>query len=477
MSDLEHSMKHVESPKVFNPYKSQKSHLFKLKGSVLPNVIGSSVIITLFSAGIVSLYEFNQLNLRRRLWATMVVAIRNFTRFIWVHIDDNNTTKIILEKKTAINLLTGFAVATKHFLREEDGCLYDDIRPLISNIHSALPGFNQKTTFVPTRKRLTLWDQLLHRTSKPHLRADKESGSDVNHNLPLEICLYLSSYVHDNAAKNRITAPVTTNMLNCINTMVDCLSQFERVLRSPIPLAYSIHLAQTVWIYCLSLPFQLMGTAHWATIPIVFFACVVLLGIERIGAEIENPFGYDDNDLPLDDFCGIIKYELNTIASHPVPTIDDWVFTDENHPFENQRISALDAKHFSTEEVRSLLSINEKNESFISNERISLTIDKESEKAENGERELYAWQAMLRASGCHNITPWTQDESKLQLWTKSPDHITEKSTIHSLYKMGFLKALKGNKKNQDGKRRTLSIIANDFTYQELKTNLNVRDYD
>ena len=41
----------------------------------------------------------------------------------------------------------------------------------------------------------------------------------------------------------------------------------------------------------------------------------------------------------------------------------------------------------------------------------------------------------------------------------------------------FKKALKGNKKNQDGKRRTLSIIANDFTYQELKTNLNVRDYD
>ena len=29
------------------------------------------------------------------------------------------------------------------------------------------------------------------------------------------------------------------------------------------------------------------------------------------------------------------------------------------------------------------------------------------------ERELYAWQAMLRASGCHNITPWTQDESKV----------------------------------------------------------------
>jgi hypothetical protein len=82
------------------------------------------------------------------------------------------------------------------------------------------------------------------------------------------------------------------------------------------------------------------------------------------------------------------------------------------------------------------------------------------------------------------------------LWTKSTDHATEKSTIHSLYKMGFLvsapihisnkadifwscfnQALKDNKKNQDGKWRTLSIIANDFTYQELQTNLNVRDYN
>ncbi|CAJ0875737.1 10848_t:CDS:2 [Entrophospora sp. SA101] len=39
----------------------------------------------------------------------------------------------------------------------------------------------------------------------------------------------------------------------------------------------------------------------------------------------------------------------------------------------------------------------------------------------------------------------------------------------------FKEALKGNKKNQDGKQHTLSIITNDFTYQELKTNLNVRE--
>lgn len=37
----------------------------------------------------------------------------------------------------------------------------------------------------------------------------------------------------------------------------------------------------------------------------------------------------------------------------------------------------------------------------------------------------------------------------------------------------FDHALKDNKKNRDGKRRVLSIIADDFTYKELQEKLNV----
>ena len=57
-----------------------------------------------------------------------------------------------------------------------------------------------------------------------------------------------------------------------------------------------------------------------------------------------------------------------------------------------------------------------------------------------------------------------------------------------LYQMGFLvdnpstetfwscfrQALKDNKKTRDEKRQILSIIANDFTYEELEHNLGVR---
>lgn len=85
--------------------------------------------------------------------------------------------------------------------------------------------------------------------------------------------------------------------LSALADMVDILSDFERILRTPIPLAYSIHLNQSVWLYILSIPFQIVGNLGWYTVPVEVLGSFCLLGILAIGLEIENPFGYDANDL------------------------------------------------------------------------------------------------------------------------------------------------------------------------------------
>jgi putative membrane protein len=69
---------------------------------------------------------------------------------------------------------------------------------------------------------------------------------------------------------------------------MDVLSNLERIRNSPLPLAYSIHLRQTVLLYILTLPFQLLVGLGWATIPVVAFSAFTLLGIESIGTEIEQ---------------------------------------------------------------------------------------------------------------------------------------------------------------------------------------------
>jgi ion channel-forming bestrophin family protein len=106
-------------------------------------------------------------------------------------------------------------------------------------------------------------------------------------------------------------------MRTTIAGLIDCLSDFERIRTSPIPLAYSIHLNQTLLFYLVTLPFQVVSTMHWATIVVMFIASFTLLGIQAIAKEIENPFGYDDNDLDLEGFCIQLRNEIEMVMNRP----------------------------------------------------------------------------------------------------------------------------------------------------------------
>ncbi|CAG8514524.1 7093_t:CDS:2 [Dentiscutata erythropus] len=354
-----HSKDRFDNPQIYTPYRSRLSPLFRWRGSVIPKVLPQTIFITVISVAVTVLYQYTDIKLSiqptywegRRLWSTMVVSIRNFARCIWVNVNETEP-KYLLEKKTAINLLLGFAIAVKHYLREEDGVDHSDLKPYIANIRSTLPAFHplDKNTY----KKPTGFRKLFSRSL-----STSELGGDckniVNHNLPLEISFYLSSYIKQQKINSSTDDATIGVMYSNLCTLTDCLTSFERVLRSPIPLAYSIHLAQTTWLFCLSLPFQLVQDNGWITILITFFVALVLLGVEAIANEIENPFGKDDNDLDLDDFCGILKLELLNIMAHKAPSLDDWVYSSENHPFETDNITATEAKNLNIDEVRNML--------------------------------------------------------------------------------------------------------------------------
>lgn len=59
-------------------------------------------------------------------------------------------------------------------------------------------------------------------------------------------------------------------------------------------------------------------------------AAYIILGLATIGSEIENPFGHDVNDLPLDTYCRQIAMELDIITATPAPKVDDFMSRDDN---------------------------------------------------------------------------------------------------------------------------------------------------
>ncbi|CAB4375749.1 unnamed protein product [Rhizophagus irregularis] len=102
--------------------------------------------------------------------------------------------------------------------------------------------------------------------------------------------------------------------------------------------------------------------------------------------------------------------------------------------------------------------------------------------------------ASIPCVGCTNITPFDKDKLDKEFWTKAENPIDDKHVLIYLYENNFLdmslpddnpnpivnkfwscfnESLKVNKKGIDGKRRILSIIADDFSYEEIRTNLLV----
>lgn len=87
----------------------------------------------------------------------------------------------------------------------------------------------------------------------------------------------------------------------------------ERIRNTPIPYSYSAFLKKFIFFYVITLPFTYAPVLGYYAIPIVIFIFYVLASLELIAEEIENPFGTDANDLPLDEMSKNIRSSVESI--------------------------------------------------------------------------------------------------------------------------------------------------------------------
>ena len=117
-----------------------------------------------------------------------------------------------------------------------------------------------------------------------------------------------------------------------LQSLNDILTGTDRIVNTPLPIAYSITISQISWVYIIILPFQLMVKLRWMTIPATILAAYIILGLLTIGTELENPFGNGVNDLPLESFCDQIQYDCDVITAKPAPKASQFVSQVDNMP-------------------------------------------------------------------------------------------------------------------------------------------------
>jgi len=117
----------------------------------------------------------------------------------------------------------------------------------------------------------------------------------------------------------------TASMLamdHSLSALADITGACDRIVRTPIPLSYTSLTTRFVSLWLLLLPLALSsdimrgGHAVWLTIPAVAFIAFLLLGIEEVGVQIEEPFTI----LPLEVIAETARENIQALIAEQAAT-------------------------------------------------------------------------------------------------------------------------------------------------------------
>ncbi|RDA92022.1 hypothetical protein CP533_0991 [Ophiocordyceps camponoti-saundersi (nom. inval.)] len=258
----------------------------------------------------------------RKYWTGLVQASHVLGRIFWIHAKDApeiDPRERLLMRISSMNLLVAFALSLKHGLRFEP-YVYPEMAQLVAHLDTfAASATDAEDAAAPCRRRRFFrsvgeYIGLSFTASNPR-KALKRASQPLGH-LPLEILGHLAVAIDALIADQQLIVPAQQTLAyNALSSLNDVMTGTERVLCTPLPIAYTIAISQATYLYLALLPFQLIPLLHWIAIPATIAASCIILSLLFIGQEIEDPFGHDVNDLPLDSYCEQIAADLDIIAS------------------------------------------------------------------------------------------------------------------------------------------------------------------
>ncbi len=136
---------------------------------------------------------------------------------------------------------------------------------------------------------------------------------NLNHHVPNQVASAIIKEVFELNKSGVINSEQLFSINSEITSFTDICGACERIKKTPIPFSYSVFIKKFMFTYIITLPFAWMFTLGYFLIPVVCFILFVFVSVELIAEEIENPFGLDANDLPLDDICDGINRHVGEL--------------------------------------------------------------------------------------------------------------------------------------------------------------------
>ncbi|NMM14576.1 MAG: bestrophin [Rhodoferax sp.] len=277
-----------------------------LRGSILPRILPSLIATTVIATGVtlthgdlfalkitLTTIPFTLIGLplaiflgfrnnvaydrfweARKLWGELVHKSRSLSRqcqSLIAYAESAQASRGLVDLRVRmIYRAIAFAHALRHQLRDTDA--------------------------QPELKGLLLeseWQQLQKASNKPDFLMLK-MGQDLAQSLK----------------EGRIDSCLAAGIDSTLSAMTAAAGGCERIKSTPIPFSYTLLLHRTAYLYCFLLPFGLVDSIGFMTPFVVAIVAYTFFGLDALGDEIEEPFGMDANDLPLNAICRTIEINL-----------------------------------------------------------------------------------------------------------------------------------------------------------------------
>ena len=180
---------------------------------------------------------------------------------------------------------------------------------------------------------LITWVKAFPYAAKSSLRSEKELGKFeqllgkseaekliASSHMPFYVLIKIAGLLSSALDKGSLNSFAFAQMERERSLLMDHIGACERILKTPLPLVYSVKIRRFVALFLVTLPFALLHhmETDWLVPLVIMLVGYPLLSLDQIGIELQNPFYKSSlNHLPLDEIAeGIEKTLQEMLASH-----------------------------------------------------------------------------------------------------------------------------------------------------------------
>ena len=176
------------------------------------------------------------------------------------------------------------------------------------------------------REKVVKWAAVFPHVARLSLRGERPSTEVVNlvglenaeqiataGHMPSFVALKLGDLLHEACERLEMDRFAFIQVDRERALLIDHIGACERIVKTPLPRAYSIKIRRFIVMFLLMLPFALLHRldGDWIVPFITMLVAYPLLSLDQIGVELENPFSTRNlSHLPLDDISATIERNL-----------------------------------------------------------------------------------------------------------------------------------------------------------------------